>query len=40
MFFYVDDIIVAFYQERRTEVKQAVELPKEKYTMTGGDDLR
>jgi hypothetical protein len=40
IFFYVDDIILAYSQCRTEEANQAVKLLQNKYTMTGGDDLQ
>jgi len=40
IFFYVDDIIFAYAKHKTKEAQQAVELLKDKYTMTGGDDLQ
>ena len=40
IFFYVDDIILAYHKEKEAEAVQAMTLLKEKYTLTGGDDLQ
>jgi hypothetical protein len=40
IFFYVDDIILAFHKEKEAEAAQAIASLKEKYTLTGGDDLQ
>ncbi|CCE34925.1 uncharacterized protein CPUR_08864 [Claviceps purpurea 20.1] len=40
IFFYVDDIIVAYRRGNANEANQAIQLLKDKYTMTGGDDLQ
>lgn len=40
IFFYVDDIILAYHKSKTTEAEQAVKLLIRKYTTTGGDDLQ
>lgn len=40
VFFYVDDIILAFHKEKEQEAKQAIRRLQEKYIFTGGDDLQ
>jgi hypothetical protein len=40
VFFYVDDIIVAYHPDKQTEAQQAVKELQEKYQMTGGHDLQ
>jgi hypothetical protein len=40
LFFYVDDIIVAYYKNKLDAATGAVNMLKEKYTITGGDDLQ
>ena len=40
IFFYVDDIIIAYYPKQREEATRAIQLIKEKYLCTGGDDLQ
>jgi hypothetical protein len=40
IFFYVDDIILAYDKRKTNEANQAIKLLREKYTMTGGDDLQ
>lgn len=40
IFFYVDDIIVAYAQSKKHEAKQAVKRLQGKYTFTGGNDLQ
>ena len=40
IFFYVDDIIVAYHQLQEQEAIDAINLIKERYQCTGGDDLQ
>jgi len=40
IFFYVDDIIVAYDEHKTEEADNAVKLLQQKYTMTGGNDLQ
>jgi hypothetical protein len=40
IFFYVDDIILAYSKQMETEVQQAVQRLRDKYSITGGDDLQ
>lgn len=40
IFFYVDDIIVAYNKHKTEEADDAVKLLQQKYTMTGGNDLQ
>jgi hypothetical protein len=40
LFFYVDDIIVAYYKNKLNAATRAVNMLKEKYTITRGDDLQ
>jgi hypothetical protein len=40
LFFYVDDIIVAYYKKNFAAATKAVNMLKEKYTLTRGDDLQ
>ena len=40
IFFYVDDIIVAYHQKHKEEARKMVEKLQEKYTLTGGKDLQ
>ena len=40
LFFYVDDIIIAYYKKKLAAITEAVNMLKEKYTITGGDDLQ
>ena len=40
IFFYVDDIIVAYKRDSETAAQRVVEQLKEKYTLTGGKDLQ
>ena len=39
IFFYVDDIIVAYDKQNKKEAEESVELLRAKYIMTGGGDL-
>jgi hypothetical protein len=40
IFFYVDDIVVAYHKDKVQEAKDAVYQLEKKYTMTGGEDLQ
>jgi len=40
IFFYVDDIIVAFHRTKESDAEQAVKLPQGRYTMTAGEHLQ
>jgi len=40
IFFYVDDIIVAYHKNKEVAATEAVNLLQNKYTMTGGDNLQ
>ena len=40
IFFYVDDIIVAYSKQKKTEAQEAVRSLREKYSITGGDNLQ
>jgi hypothetical protein len=40
IFFYVDDIILAYHPEKREPAERAVEDLKKKYSLTGGKDLK
>ena len=40
IFFYVDDIIVAYTQSKQQEAQQAVKRLQDKHTFTGGNDLQ
>jgi hypothetical protein len=40
LFFYVDDIIVAYHKNKLDDATKAVNILKEKYTITRGDDLQ
>jgi hypothetical protein len=40
IFFYVDDIIVAYDRGKEQEAQQAVKRLRDKYTLTGGNDLQ
>jgi hypothetical protein len=40
IFFYVDDIIVAYHKDKEAAATKAVNLLQNKYTMTGGDNLQ
>jgi len=40
IFFYVDDIIIAYHSKQQQEAMKAIELIKRKYLCTGGDDLQ
>jgi hypothetical protein len=40
LFFYVDNIIVAYYKKNLAAATKAVDMLKEKYTLTRGDDLQ
>jgi hypothetical protein len=40
LFFYVDDIIVAYHKKKLAAATEAINMLKEKYTITGGDDLQ
>jgi hypothetical protein len=37
LFFYVDDIIVAYHKKNLAAATEAVNMLKEKYTISGGD---
>ena len=39
IFFYVDDIIVAYHKDKEAAATEAVNLLQSKYTMTGGGNL-
>jgi hypothetical protein len=39
-FFYVDDIVVAYYKKKLAAATEAVNILKEKYTITRGDNLQ
>ena len=39
VFFYVDDIIVAYDRHSEDHYKSIIKALREQYTMTGGDDL-
>ena len=39
IFFYVDDIILAYAQSKEQEAQQAIKQLQERYTITGGHDL-
>jgi hypothetical protein len=40
VFFYVDDIILAYHEEKEQEAQQAIKRLQDKYTFTGGNDLQ
>jgi hypothetical protein len=40
LLFYVDDIIVAYYKKNLAAATKAVNMLKEKYTITRGDNLQ
>jgi hypothetical protein len=40
LFFYIDNIIVAYHKNKLNAATRAVNMLKEKYTITGGDDLQ
>jgi len=40
IFFYVDDIILAYHQKKEVEAQQAIKALQERYTFTGGEDLQ
>jgi hypothetical protein len=40
IFFYVDDIILAYDKDKEQEAQQAMERLRDKYTITGGNDLQ
>ncbi|KAF7566042.1 hypothetical protein PtrM4_054760 [Pyrenophora tritici-repentis] len=40
IFFYVDDIIVAYHSKQESEAMKAINRIQEKYACTGGDDLQ
>jgi hypothetical protein len=40
LFFYVDDIVLAFRKGKQEEAKDAVRQLQTRYTLTGGDDLQ
>jgi hypothetical protein len=40
MFFYVDDIIIMYSKNRKTEAQLVVEVMKQKYSITRGEDLQ
>lgn len=40
IFFYVDDIILAYHKEKEQEAQQAIKSLQDKYTFTGGNDLQ
>ena len=40
LFFYVDDIIVAYYKKNLAAATKAINMLKEKYTITRGDNLQ
>jgi hypothetical protein len=40
VFFYVDDIILAYHKEKEQEAQQAIKRLQDKYTFTGGNDLQ
>jgi hypothetical protein len=40
IFFYVDDIILAYHKSKENEAHKIVGSLKQKYTLTGGDDLQ
>lgn len=40
IFFYVDDIILAYHKDKAQEAQRAIEELKKKYSMTGGEDLQ
>jgi hypothetical protein len=40
IFFYVDDIILAYYKQRESEAQRAIRQLQERYVLTGGDDLQ
>jgi len=40
IFFYVDDIILAYQKDKSHEAEQAVKCLQDKYTLTGGNDLQ
>ena len=40
IFFYVDDIIIAYHKTKEAAATEAVNLLQQKYTMTGGNDLQ
>jgi hypothetical protein len=39
IFFYVDDIIIAYDKRYTKEAEQAIKLLQDKYTITGGNDF-
>jgi hypothetical protein len=39
LFFYIDNIIIAYYKEKLAAATKAVNILKEKYTITRGDNL-
>jgi hypothetical protein len=40
LFFYVDDIIVVYYKNKLNAATKAVNMLKERYTITRGDNLQ
>jgi hypothetical protein len=40
VFFHVDNIIVVYYKDKLTAATKAVNMLKEKYTITRGDNLQ
>jgi hypothetical protein len=40
LFFYVENIIIAYYKNKLNDATKAVNMLKEKYTITRGDNLQ
>jgi hypothetical protein len=40
IFFYVDDIILAYYKDKVQEAQNAIKQLQDKYLFTGGNDLQ
>ena len=40
IFFYVDNIIIAYYKTQEQELNKAIKLIQDRYLCTGGDDLQ